>query len=74
MRLINLEIHNFRGIQNAKIDFPMNNRFICLIGAPLSGSFHKHGICQSVTMIFILQILKTRSRSVEHLLSFLIIS
>ena len=49
MRLINLEIHNFRGIQNAKIDFPMNNRFICLIGA---GDSTKSTILLSLEWLF----------------------
>ena len=49
MRLINLEIHNFRGIQNAKIDFPMDNRFICLIGA---GDSTKSTILLSLEWLF----------------------
>lgn len=33
MRIIKLEIQNFRGIQNSVIDFPKDDRLVCLIGA-----------------------------------------
>ena len=33
MRILDLEIHNFRGIKKAEIHFPENTRVICLIGA-----------------------------------------
>lgn len=33
MRIINLEIHNFRGINLCNIDFPYESRVLCLIGA-----------------------------------------
>lgn len=33
MRIANLEIHNFRGIKSCNLDFPVESRVICLIGA-----------------------------------------
>ena len=33
MRITNLEIHNFRGIRESYISFPIDTRIICLIGA-----------------------------------------
>lgn len=33
MRITNLEILNFRGIQKASIAFPLDTRIICIIGA-----------------------------------------
>lgn len=33
MRVTNLEIYNFRGIQESQITFPLDSRIICLIGA-----------------------------------------
>lgn len=33
MRITNLEIHNFRGINSCNIDFPSESRVLCLIGA-----------------------------------------
>lgn len=33
MRITNLEIHNFRGINSCNIDFPFESRVLCLIGA-----------------------------------------
>lgn len=33
MRITNLEIHNFRGIKSCNLDFPIESRVICLIGA-----------------------------------------
>ena len=33
MKITNVEVQNFRGIQNAKINFPIDTRIICLIGA-----------------------------------------
>lgn len=37
MRLLNIEIKNFRGIKHASIKFPENSRVICLIGPGDSG-------------------------------------
>lgn len=33
MRLMYLEIENFRGIQHAKLEFPKDSRIVCIIGA-----------------------------------------
>lgn len=49
MRLINLEIHNLRGIQNGSIVFPVNNRFVCLIGA---GDTTKSTILLAIEWLF----------------------
>ena len=49
MRLLNLEIHNLRGIQNGSIDFPEENRFICLIG---SGDGTKSTILLAIEWLF----------------------
>ena len=49
MRLLNLEIHNLRGIQNGSIDFPTDNRFICLIG---SGDGTKSTILLAIEWLF----------------------
>ena len=49
MRLLNLEIHNLRGIQNCSIDFPADNRFICLIG---SGDGTKSTVLLAIEWLF----------------------
>lgn len=49
MKLVNLEIHNFRGIKSANIDFPEDDRFICLIGA---GDSTKSTILLSIEWLF----------------------
>lgn len=49
MRLINLQIRNFRGIQKAEIEFPSDNRFVCLIGA---GDSTKSTILLSIEWLF----------------------
>ncbi len=33
MRMLNIEIFNFRGIKKAKISFPEESRVLCMIGA-----------------------------------------
>lgn len=33
MRIINIEVHNFRGIKDSNISFPDDTRLVCLIGA-----------------------------------------
>ena len=33
MRITNLEIQNFRGINSCNINFPSESRVLCLIGA-----------------------------------------
>ncbi len=37
MKLINIEINNFRGIKHASVIFPQDTRIVCLIGAGDSG-------------------------------------
>lgn len=33
MKILNLQIENFRGIKKCNIDFPQQSRVLCLIGA-----------------------------------------
>lgn len=49
MRLLNLEIHNFRGIKEADINFNSDNRFLCLLGA---GDSTKSTILLSIEYLF----------------------
>ena len=48
MRITNLEIINFRGIKNASIVFPRDERVVCLIGA---GDSTKSTILQAIEWI-----------------------
>ena len=48
MRITNLEIINFRGIKNASIVFPRDERVLCLIGA---GDSTKSTILQAIEWI-----------------------
>ena len=49
MRLLSLEIHNFRGIKDANINFNTDNRLLCLIGA---GDSTKSTILLSIKYLF----------------------
>ncbi len=49
MRLVNLEIHNLRGIHKGSIVFPTDNRFVCLIGA---GDTTKSTILLAIEWLF----------------------
>ncbi|MDE7137030.1 MAG: ATP-binding protein [Ruminococcus sp.] len=48
MRITNLEIHNFRGINSCNIDFPFESRVICLIG---TGDSTKSTILKAIEWI-----------------------
>lgn len=49
MRITNIEIHNFRGIRESVISFPLKSRIICLIG---SGDSTKSTLLKAIEWAF----------------------
>lgn len=49
MRIFNLEIHNFRGIRESNISFPIDSRIVCLIGA---GDSTKSTLLKAIEWVF----------------------